>query len=290
MGFGRGDRWRGGGGVVRLVNAAGRRRRRPAAAARPARPSAPRQSQDAVLEVGVGQQQDHRRGPLLAEVLDQSRELGVGDRVGLDGHLAGEFERGPLGVGPAGVALAAEGVDLRRRRGRRGGRRPRRRPRRRRSGWRGRRPSASRRGAWGRPGSSSAGRGRAAGTRRCSAAARRPASAPRPAAAGRRPCSAVGRRFQVSSFESGAASPPSRGGPAFAASGESTPQSTIRAVSFDSGDMGIPSWDSVSSRSCLRAWAPLVEAAEDRDDRAGADDVGDALLDLLPLRRPERQR
>ena len=77
----------------------------------PGSTAAPRQSSSAVLEVGVGQEQDHRRGLLLAEVLDQGGELVVGDRVGVDGHLPRELERGPLGVGPAREALAAEGVE-----------------------------------------------------------------------------------------------------------------------------------------------------------------------------------
>ena len=53
--------------------------------------------EEPVLEVGIGQQQDHRHDLGFAVPGDQVRDLGIGDLGGIHGHLASEVERRPLG-------------------------------------------------------------------------------------------------------------------------------------------------------------------------------------------------
>ena len=64
---------RGGGGVVLLANEAGSKATSTGGSGPPGSTVRAEAEQHAVLEVGVGQEQDHRRGLLLAEVLDQAR-------------------------------------------------------------------------------------------------------------------------------------------------------------------------------------------------------------------------
>ena len=120
---------------------------------------------------------------LSPKLLDQRREFVVGDLRRLDGHLAGEFQRGLLGGGPRRKVPIPERLDRGVVQPRRGGRRRRRTPRRSHNGSRGRRPSAWRPGVSGRAGSWSAGRGRAPAAPRSSSATSRPASGPRTAGA-----------------------------------------------------------------------------------------------------------
>ena len=91
-----GELSRGGGGVVLLTNEAGSNATSTGGSGPPGSTSRAEAEQHAVLEVGVGQEEHHRRGLILAEIFDQGGELVVGDRVGIDGHLPGEVRARPV--------------------------------------------------------------------------------------------------------------------------------------------------------------------------------------------------
>ena len=141
---------------------------------------------DAVLEVAVGGQQDHRRDLLVAEPLAEPGEQLVGDRGRRDRQEEGELERVAVGLGPAGrvagqrldrggVAAGPLEVGQRVRLGSR------------RNDWRGRSPTASWPGAPDRGDSSSVAPGRAPASRRRCGATGPPRPSPSSAAVGRRP-------------------------------------------------------------------------------------------------------